>query len=48
MRRVYVKPESERCGGRVRLADLAASILASVPGAHIAADQLYRESGSGD
>jgi HAD superfamily hydrolase (TIGR01484 family) len=44
MRRVYVKPESERRGDRARLADVAASILASVPGARIAADQLYRES----
>jgi HAD superfamily hydrolase (TIGR01484 family) len=44
MTRVYIKPESERRADRTRLADLGASILAAVPGARIAADQLYRES----
>ena len=44
MRRVYIKEESERRSDRARLADLGASILAAVPGARLAADQLYRES----
>jgi HAD superfamily hydrolase (TIGR01484 family) len=44
MTRVYVKPDSERRRDRARLADLGAAILAEVPGARIAADQLYRES----
>ncbi len=44
MTRVYVKPDAERLRDRARLADLGASILASVPGARIAADQPYRES----
>jgi HAD superfamily hydrolase (TIGR01484 family) len=44
MTRVYVKPEAERRLDRVRLAELGAAILASAPGARIAADQLYRES----
>jgi HAD superfamily hydrolase (TIGR01484 family) len=44
MTRVYVKPEAERVQDRVRLAALGVAILASVPGARIAADQLYRES----
>lgn len=44
MTRVYVKPEAERRQDRNQLADLGAAILASVPGARIAADQLYRES----
>jgi HAD superfamily hydrolase (TIGR01484 family) len=43
MTRVYVKSEAERRQDRARLADLGASILAAVPGARIAADQLYRE-----
>jgi HAD superfamily hydrolase (TIGR01484 family) len=44
MTRVYVKSEGERRRDRALLADLGASILAAVPGARIAADQLYRES----
>src|SRR5688572_20297004 len=44
MTRVYVKPEAERRQDRARLAELGATILAAVPGARIAADQLYRES----
>jgi HAD superfamily hydrolase (TIGR01484 family) len=44
MKRIYVKDESERREDRVRLVSLGASILAAVPCARIAADQLYRES----
>jgi HAD superfamily hydrolase (TIGR01484 family) len=44
MTRVYIKPEAERRSDRIRLAALGASIVAAVPGARIAADQLYRES----
>lgn len=44
MTRVYVKPGAERREDRARLAELGSAILAAVPGARIAADQLYRES----
>ncbi len=44
MVRVFAKRESERRADRKRLEALAAAILERVPGARIAADQLYRES----
>jgi HAD superfamily hydrolase (TIGR01484 family) len=44
MTRVYMKPECERSQDRGRLAKLGETILAAVPRARIAADQLYRES----
>jgi HAD superfamily hydrolase (TIGR01484 family) len=44
MTRVYVKPKKDRRRDRERLAELGAWILSAVPGARIAADQLYRES----
>ena len=43
MRRVYFKPDEERRRDRARLARLGEAILDAVPGARIAADQLYRE-----
>lgn len=39
----FMAPEAERIENRRRLEDLKARILAAVPGAGIASDQLYRE-----
>ncbi len=43
MRRRYVHDAATRAAQREQLQQIAASILAEVPGAAIAADQLYRE-----
>jgi HAD superfamily hydrolase (TIGR01484 family) len=43
MRRRYAHDASIRASNRARLAEIAAEIVAAVPGAAIAADQLYRE-----
>ncbi len=43
MRRVFATPEAERQRNRVALDALRARILAAVPGAAVAGDQLYRE-----
>ena len=39
----FLVPEAERAANRQRLADLRDRILAAVPGAALASDQLYRE-----
>ena len=43
MTRVFAAPAAERAANRARLQALGEHILAQVPGAAIAADQLYRE-----
>ena len=43
MHRAYAASEAERAANRARLAALAETILAAVPGAAIAADQAFRE-----
>jgi HAD superfamily hydrolase (TIGR01484 family) len=44
MRRVFLQNAQDRASSRARLERLAERIIAEVPGAAIAADQLYRES----
>ncbi|WP_157018941.1 HAD-IIB family hydrolase [Mesorhizobium xinjiangense] len=43
MTRVFAQSDEERRQGRERLEDVAASILSSVPGARLSADQTFRE-----
>jgi hypothetical protein len=44
LRKRYVATEAERSANRLRLAELAETILREVPGAALASDQPYRES----
>src|SRR5690606_37046026 len=43
MTRWFAKDAARRAADRVRLAELAQTILAAVPGCEVASDQLYRE-----